>query len=324
MTTSHRRAQRGAHNASPPVNGIIVPIITPFNGQGGVDFPALEQHTERLIAAGMDALFVLGTTGEFHGLDLSQRRAVVSCVLDRARGRVPVVAGIPGDSTASALACLKACQDPRLAGYVASAPYLMGHDQQELMAHFHRLAQAAGRSLILYNFSGRYHNLISPALVESLVADGTAEAIKDSDRDRDYIGRLFEIRSRHPGFRVFPSHLEHLGWTAPQGIEGSVQAIANLLPTAYARAWKLVQAREFAALEREVARLWAFQVAMERLGPFMTALKGGMAARGWCRADTAPPTRTADDATCQAMLRLVEGIEGSESGASVGAAASRG
>ncbi len=294
---------------SQSLGGIIVPIITPFDPRGGVDFKALAAHAERLITAGIHGLFVLGTTGEFHGLDLGQRREVVACVLEAARGRVPVVAGIAGDSTQQARATLAACQDPRLAGYVASAPYFMDHDQMELASHFRALAQAAGRSLIIYNFVARYRNHIAPATVEALVADGTTDAIKDSDRDRGYITALFGIRARHPGFRVYPSHLEHLAWSSAQGIEGSVQAIANLMPAAYARCWRLILARDTAGVEAEVARLWAINQAIDRAGPFISVLKGAIAARGWCGPATVAPTRVSDPASCAEIVRMVEAIE---------------
>src|SRR4051812_39803157 len=99
-----------------PVRGMIVPIVTPFATDGAVDERALTAHARRLVDAGIDALFVHGTTGEFYGLTLGQRSRVVELVLEAVAGRVPVVVGISGDSTATALETLAACRDPRVAG----------------------------------------------------------------------------------------------------------------------------------------------------------------------------------------------------------------
>lgn len=290
--------------ATRPVQGLICPILTPFTQEGAVDHPALAAHARRLVAAGVETLFVLGTTGEFHGLTLAERAAVMRTVLDHA-GAVPVVAGISGESTRASLAILAAIQDPRLAGVVASTPYFMDYRQDELLAYFRSLAQAYGGPLILYNYPSRYRHRIDLETVEQLVAEGTAWAMKDTDTDLAYTGALVQLRARQPRFAVFASHCEHLGAYARLGIQGTVQATSNLLPEIFTALWPRVRAGGSAALDADVAHLWAFHRAMAAVGTYLVALKAGCAARGWCRPDTAPPTRPADAAGIEAMRRLL-------------------
>ena len=76
------------------VRGMVVPVVTPLRVDYEVDAPALRCLCGRLVEAGVDALFMLGTTGEFYGLNPRQRSLVVDIALEVAEGRVPVVAGI--------------------------------------------------------------------------------------------------------------------------------------------------------------------------------------------------------------------------------------
>jgi 4-hydroxy-tetrahydrodipicolinate synthase len=274
--------------------GLIVPIVTPFTPTGAVDVPALTAQARRLVDGGVDTVFVHGTTGEFYGLTLPQRRRVLDVVLEAVNARVPVVVGISGDSTASAIATLDACLDPRVAGYVASTPYLLPYTQPELADHFHALADAVGAPIILYNFPQRYRHRIELETVAGLVADGTACSIKDTAGDFDYLCELIRMRRTYPGFLVFESALVNLAKAAPLGIDGTVQAIGNLLPEECAELWGMVRdGRHDARLAEGVAALWKYHGDIEKVAIFMAALKGSMSLRGWCGARTAAPMRPA-------------------------------
>ncbi len=299
-----------AHTDHPPaaataVRGLIVPIVTPLTGGGAIDKTALTAHAKRLVALGIDTIFVLGTTGEFYGLSLEGRREAVLTVLGAVPTGYPVAVGISGDSTTSALANLEACRDERISGYVASTPYLMSYSQAELADHFRALGRAAGSPLILYNFPARYRHRIDIPTVAELLADGTANAIKDTDNDLGYLRELIALRAAQPAFKVFASHCEHLAKAAELGIEGSVQAMGNLLPEVFADLWRLASHKDFAALHAGVDQVWAFQLALERIGSFIAGVKGSMACRGWCAPATAAPTRPADRDQVERLRRLI-------------------
>jgi 4-hydroxy-tetrahydrodipicolinate synthase len=271
--------------------GMIVPIVTPFTAVGAIDEPALGLQARRLIEAGVDTLFALGTTGEFYGLALDQRRRAVDLVLDAAGGRTPVVVGVTGDSTASTMATLAAVRHPRVAGYVVSTPYFLSYTQAELIDFFHAVAAAVGGPIILYNYPSRYKHRIDIDTVAALVADGTANAIKDTAGDFEYFQQLAQVKKSHPGFAIFESSLKNLAKAAPLDIDGSVQAIGNLLPDECAAMWRQVVAREDSRLAETVAKLWDFHCRIETAGIFIAALKAAMSTRGWCANVTAAPTK---------------------------------
>ncbi len=283
------------------ISGMIVPIVTPLTEEHAVDVPALSALCAQQIRAGINALFVLGTTGEFYGLTHKQRRQVVNVVLEAAAGRIPVIAGISGDSTVSALDALDACRHDDLAGYVASAPFFLSYTQDELGDFFRTLADAAGEPLILYNYPSRYRHRIEILTIESLLVEGRVSAIKDTAGDFTYVCELLELKRAFPALGVFESALANLARAAPLGIDGSVQAIANVLPDECAHLWSMIEAQDWIALEEAVGTMWAFHQRIETVAIFIAALKGCMEARGWCRSIPARPTRRV---TPEAAVRL--------------------
>jgi 4-hydroxy-tetrahydrodipicolinate synthase len=274
-----------------PINGMIVPIVTPLNTGGGVDTDALARLCEIQIEAGIDGLFVLGTTGEFYGLTLAQRRTVVGNVLENVNGRIPVVAGITGDSSASALEAFRACRHDGLAGYVSSTPYFMHYGQEELADCFRRLADAVEQPLILYNFPGRYGQRIEIDTIHALLTDRQICALKDTEGDFAYMRRLLKLKESFPSFGVFEGALPNLARSARLGIDGSVQALGNLLPRECAALWTMIENRQWDALTPAVDTLWSFHQAIETEAVFIAAMKGCMSLRGWCGPTPAHPTR---------------------------------
>ena len=85
----------------PTIGGIIVPIITPLTSDQQVDVQALAGLCERQVRAGTNVIFALGTTGEFYALTHEQRRQVVDVIVQTVDGKIPVIVGISGDSTAA-------------------------------------------------------------------------------------------------------------------------------------------------------------------------------------------------------------------------------
>jgi len=293
-----------------PIGGIIVPIVTPLTGDQQVDAKALTALCQRQVRAGVNALFALGTTGEFYALTHAQRRQVVDITVEAVGGQIPVIVGISGDSTASALENYRICRHEGVSGYVASTPYFFSYTQDELADHFRRLAAGIGQPLILYNYPGRYRHRIDVPTVAKLAAEGLVTSIKDTAGDFAYMQELLELkRSTYPKLGVFESALPNIAKAAPLGIDGSVQALANLFPEEFAAVWAAIVRRDWAAVTRDTTRLWSFHVAMEKVAIFITSLKGCMAARQWCAATPGAPTFAVSPAQLQQLKDLLKNFD---------------
>ena len=233
------------------IQGMIVPLITPLKGAGEVDVAALKRLCGIQIQSGTQNLFVLGTTGEFYGLSPQQRREVVETTVATVNGRIPVIVGISGDSTTSTLSALDLARHGGVSAYVVSTPYFLSYTQAELLDYFREIADAVGEAVILYNYPARYGHVIEVDTIETLVKERRVFGIKDTAGDLEYMFRLLDLRDSQPSFRVFEGALQNLAQSGRRGLDGSVQAIGNLLPAECARLWKLVQNQEWQTLETD-------------------------------------------------------------------------
>ncbi len=134
-------------------SGAIVAIVTPFRN-GRIDEEAYRSLIDWQIAGGTSAIVPCGTTGESPTLSFDEHKRVVEICIDQAKGKVPVIAGTGGNSTAEAV---ELTEHARSAGADASlqvVPYYNKPTQEGLYRHFARIAEV-GLPLILYNIPGR-------------------------------------------------------------------------------------------------------------------------------------------------------------------------
>jgi 4-hydroxy-tetrahydrodipicolinate synthase len=138
------------------VRGTWTALVTPFReDDGAVDLDALDRLVEDQIAAGVDVLVPCGTTGESPTLTHEEHDRVVARVVERARGRVPVVAGTGSNATAEAERLTRHAADSGADGVLVVCPYYNRPSQRMLFEHYRRVAAAAPLPLVLYNIPAR-------------------------------------------------------------------------------------------------------------------------------------------------------------------------
>lgn len=289
-----------------PVHGMIVPVVTPLNEQRQLDLPGLRRVCEVQVQAGINVIFVLGTTGEFYGLGVRQQRQVVETVIEAVSGRVAVIAGISGHSTWASVQALREYEQAGLAAYVSSTPYFMSYSQSELVDHFRILADEAKAPLILYNYPGRYRHRIEINSIRQLLEEKRVFGIKDTDGDFEYMRQLLKLKEAFPSFQVFEGALPNLGRSGRLGLDGSVQALANVLPSECAGLWQMIGSQQWELLDSEVTRMWAFHQELEATASFIKAVKGCMAIKEWCSAIPAQPMQPVGDQTSKKLRKLMD------------------
>ncbi len=89
------------------LRGMGVALITPFNEDGSVDFPALARLVDYQLRNGIDYLVVLGTTAETPTLTEEEKAQIRAFVIEKVGGRVPIVLGLGGNNTRVIVETLK-------------------------------------------------------------------------------------------------------------------------------------------------------------------------------------------------------------------------
>ena len=137
------------------LKGLGVALITPFTKEGSIDFDSLARLIDFQISNGTDYLVVLGTTAETPTLSAKEREQIVRFVVDKVRGKVPVVMGVGGNCTAELVNMLKTFDFSGVSAILSVTPYYSKPTQEGLYRHYCALSQASPLPIILYNVPGR-------------------------------------------------------------------------------------------------------------------------------------------------------------------------
>ncbi len=240
--------------------GLAAFPITPADGAGHVDTEALQQLLSRLVAAGVDAIGLLGSTGSYAYLARAQRRRAIEAAAECVGGRIPLMVGIGALRTDEALALAQDALDAGAqAGLLAPVSYapLLDHEVYE---HF-RAVSHAGLPLCIYNNPATTHFTFTPELIGRLAALPQVVAVKTPAPAASEAPALHEaLRARVPaGFSVGYS----VDWNAAgallAGGDAWYSVLAGLYPATTLRlsqAARAGRADEVGRLNQQLEPLW--------------------------------------------------------------------
>lgn len=131
--------------------GIISAVTTPFDASGAIDFEGLAGNVNALLEAGVHGLVATGTMGEAGSLSAAERRSVVEAVARAVDGRVPVIAGVSAGTPAAAIALAADAAEAGAVALMMLPPLGYRGDDDEIVAYYRSVAEAAGLPLMAYN-----------------------------------------------------------------------------------------------------------------------------------------------------------------------------
>lgn len=143
------------------LNGAGVALVTPFFENGEIDFESLGNLIESQIKGGMDYLVSLGTTGETATLSQEEKLKVWAFTVEKAAGRIPLVAGIGGNNTQEIVHLVKNTQLQGFSAILSVSPYYNKPTQEGIYQHYKAIAEASPLPIILYNVPGRTGSVMS-------------------------------------------------------------------------------------------------------------------------------------------------------------------
>jgi 4-hydroxy-tetrahydrodipicolinate synthase len=208
--------------------GTFTALVTPFR-KGTIDFAALQNLIESQIAAGIDGIIAVGTTGESPTLTHDERKEVIRFAIQTANRRCLVLAGTGSYSTREAIAATEQAEKLGVDGALLVAPYYNKPSQEGLFRHFSAIAKSTSLRLMLYNIPGRCGVDIVAETVARIQSDcPNVVSIKEAGGNVD---RVSELRVRLPDAFTVLSGDD--GLTLPfmaAGAVGVVSVASNLLP----------------------------------------------------------------------------------------------
>jgi 4-hydroxy-tetrahydrodipicolinate synthase len=159
--------------------GMASALVTPMT-PNGVDYEALGRFIDFQIENGINALVSVGTTGESATLEPAEQKEVIRFTVERAAGRVPVIAGTGTNNTGHVIANTKAACEAGADAVLVVTPYYNKATQNGLIAHFTAVADASAVPVVLYNVPGRTGCNLLPKTVAKLAEHPNIVAIKEA------------------------------------------------------------------------------------------------------------------------------------------------
>ncbi|HCL46859.1 MAG TPA: 4-hydroxy-tetrahydrodipicolinate synthase [Flavobacteriales bacterium] len=288
------------------LHGLGVAMVTPFNEQGNVDFPALQRMVEHQIKGGTAFLVVLGTTGETPTLSAAEQRRVVDFVLEVNAGRLPVVVGVTGNNTAELCERIHNWDVSGVAAFLVATPAYNKPGQEGLKAHYTSVADAAQRPVILYNVPGRTSCNMSAATTLTLANHSNVVGIKEASGDLEQIGDI--LAGRPPHFAVWSGDDALAMPTVAMGAEGLISVLGNAFPkplTAMVEQASFGQTHEARSTHAALKPL--MKLMFEEGNP--AGIKAAMNHLGLCEGDVRLPLTKASSALKDKLYAAIAALE---------------
>ena len=239
-----------------PFSGVVPPVVTPDTPDHQLDVVSFERSINRLIEAGVDGLFFLGSSGEVVFATDERRDQIVREAVRIVDHRVPVLVGIIDTETERVLEHGHRALALGADALVATAPFYALGGPADVEEHFRILHQELDAPLFAYDIPVCVHTKLSWKMLARLGAEGVLAGVKDSSGDDVSFRYLVQENEKngHP-LTLLTGHEIVVDGALLSGADGSVPGLANVEPEGYVRMWKAAQEGNWAEVKREQDRL---------------------------------------------------------------------
>jgi 4-hydroxy-tetrahydrodipicolinate synthase len=227
MSDTVTPAGAGAARApAPPFGRMLTAMITPFSGNGAVDYDGAGRLAEYLVdEMRNDGLVVSGTTGESPTTSDAEKERLLATVLEAVGDRATVVAGVGTNDTEHSCDLARAAERAGAHGLLVVTPYYNKPPQTGLIAHFSRVADATGLPNLLYDIPGRTGTPIAVETLVRLADHPRIVAVKDAKGD---FGAGSWVMARTALAYYSGDDMLNLPWLAVGGV-GFVSVVGHIV-----------------------------------------------------------------------------------------------
>jgi 4-hydroxy-tetrahydrodipicolinate synthase len=267
-------------------HGVFPYLVSPIDARGEVKADVLAGLCDDLIAAGVHGLTPLGSTGEFAYLSREQRRRVVEVVVQAAKGRVPVVAGVASTTIADAAAQARDYERLGVDGILAILEAYFPIPDDGVYEYFRAIAESVPLPVVLYTNPNFQRSDLSLPVIEKLSRVPNIGYIKDASSNT---GRLLSILERVDGrMQVFAASAHIPACVMLIGGVGWMAGPACVAPRQSVELYELCRRGDWKAAMQRQRPLWRLNQAFAKHN-LAACIKGGLALQGYEVGAPLPP-----------------------------------
>lgn len=286
-------------------HGVFPYLVSPVDEAGNVRTEVLARLCDDLIAAGVHGLTPLGSTGEFAYLGWAQRKRVVEVVIEAARGRVPVVAGVAATTIADAVSQAREYQRLGANGILAIMEAYFPISDEGVYAYFKAIADAVSLPVVLYTNPNFQRSDLSLPVIDRLARVPNIGYIKDASFNT---GRLLSIINKVEGrMKVFAASahipacvmmIGGVGWMAGPACVAARQSV---------ELYELCRRGDWTAAMAKQRPLWALNQAFARHN-LAACIKGALELQGYPVGAPLPPQAPLSPEGVEEVRRALQAI----------------
>ena len=216
-----------------PLEGSFVALVTPMSPDGSLDFSALKALVEWHIESGTNGIVSVGTTGESTTLTVKEHLKVIEKTVNFVNGRIPVIAGSGSNSTAQAIETTSESKKLGADYCLLITPYYNKPNQEGLIKHYTKIADAVDIPQILYNAPSRTACDIKPDTVMRLANHENIVGIKEALDQSERLNELISISQSiidQKNFSVLSGDDLSFNSFMANGGDGVISVAANIVP----------------------------------------------------------------------------------------------
>ncbi|MBR2478800.1 MAG: 4-hydroxy-tetrahydrodipicolinate synthase [Clostridia bacterium] len=258
--------------------GAATAIITPLNANG-IDYESFGRLIDWQIASGINAIVVVGTTGEGSTLTNEEHESAIRFCVERVAGRVPVIAGTGSNDTAYAVELSRFACDAGADALLLVSPYYNKATQRGLLESFTAVADAVDKPCILYNVPSRTGCNILPATAAALADHPNIVGIKEASGNISQIAELAALVGDK--MDIYSGNDDQIVPVLSLGGKGVISVLSNVMPKETVDICRLFESGNVAASrELQLKLLPLINALFCEVNPI--PVKAAMAAMGFC------------------------------------------
>ena len=289
-------------------SGIIPPTVTLFHEDASIDWDGTLRHLDGQIAAGVHGLFILGTTGEFTQLSVTERKEYAQKVVGHVKGRVPVIVGTGAVNTMETIELTRHAQGVGADAAAVVTPFYQTLGDEQLLAHYGAVANAVDLPILVYNIPMFTGTAIStPILAQIARENDNVVGVKDSVDSAILLrNRVQTLKRIRPDFSILTGLNEHLLNLLMLGGDGAVIGEANFAPAPGVQCVEAFRKGDYEGARRSFLDLMRVATVTQVAGTFQASIKEAMRALGLTDKTTVrlPGTPLTNDARARIRRNL--------------------
>ena len=264
--------------SNPVFRGVATALITPMNSNG-IDYDAFGRVIDWQIEQGINALVIVGTTGEGATLPDSEHRQALEFAVNRIAKRVPMIAATGSNDTSYAISLTKFATEIGADAALTVTPYYNKATQNGLVKMYTTIADASGIPLILYNVPSRTGIGIEPETYAKLAEHPMIRGIKEANSDISKIAKTAHLVGDK--LDIYSGNDDQVIPIMSLGGIGVISVLSNIMPKQTVEMCDKFFAGDLAgAAKLQLDYLPLINALFSEVNPI--PVKAAMAAMGWC------------------------------------------